>query len=1039
MKVERWQKIKELYDAALKCPPDERTQFLDENCNGDTELRGEVESLLAASESAPSFLEKPAVGEVASFIVKQKLAVGQKLNHYQIIKRLGIGGMGEVYLAEDEKLHRLSVLKILSAELDLDSQYLRRFILEARAASALNHPNIITIYEIGESGGTNFIAMEYVEGVSLRRFIEEQQLNLDEAFDIAIQTASALAAAHGAGIIHRDIKPENIMVRPDGLVKVLDFGIAKQVNAAQRQNEIHSEATTQTKITAPGLVMGTAAYMSPEQARGKTCDARTDIWSLGIVLYEMITGHVPFSGDTNSDTIASILKSEPEPLSVHVPHVPRALERIVKKALGKDCEERYQVVKDLLLDLKYLQGELGSDGEKVSINTSAIPFKGAKTQVETPQVTETIRRKTHWLWFVAPALVLLASAAVWYFWKSARKPDVNYSASLTSTQITSWKSELSELDASRARFSPKGGMLAYTASKNGSNAIWLKQIGGGEAFTRRQDDAKEKSPLFSPDSEQIAYLSERGGRRGIWIAPSFGGAPVLLVALESISQSLVHWSKDGAKIYFELKQNLYAVDIASKQITKLTNFDEARPMERDFSLSPDEKRIVYADRVDGQKDLWTADANGENPTRLTNDAADDSNPIWYKDGERVIYNSDRNGIKQICLAFLDGSPPVQLTFSDSDSNVSDISADGTKILYTTTKDESDLWSVNLASGKEFQVTSDIGVEFWQSVAANGEAIAYQAWRQSSLGDKLSHCLLFSQKLDGDKRQVQLADDGFGIRWSPDGNHLAFMREASGNYSLWKTSAAGGDAHSLTAGGVTFGGYSTLPYNRQETQDFQWSPDSRSLIYAAYRSGVSNIWQTTADGAGEKQLTNNEDKNLLFFNPLFSPDGSRIVWSAMTANPNQRFWSLWIYADGRAQQIYQSEAALRLVGWSASGSELIVKSVEKSKFLSLVPGAVNILQVALEGGAAKPITALEAAYFQNIALSPDRKTLAFVSRQNGSDTIQILPSTGGTTKTLISSNDARVYFSSLVFAPDGKTLYYGKQANWQIISMINNFK
>jgi serine/threonine protein kinase len=1032
MKFERWQKIKQLSEAALKYSPDERAGFLDDKCTDD-ELRRDVESFLSTKDTANS-------AEPNTVALKdEKLALGENLHHYKIIKRLGAGGMGEVYLAEDEKLHRLVVVKILTVEPDANNQYVRRFVLEARAASALNHPNIITIYEIGETGGTDFIAMEFVEGDSVRRLIDGRKLDLNVALEIAIQTASALAAAHGAGIIHRDIKPENIMRRPDGLVKVLDFGIAKHINARSDPHDVDTEATTQTKITVPGLVIGTVAYMSPEQARGKTCDARTDIWSLGIVLYEMITGEVPFGGETNSDTLAAILKTDPKPLSVHVSGVPRQLERIVKKTLGKDCEERYQVIKDLVLDLKILQREL--DPQRISSEISIAPNKNLETQVQSAHTTESFLQKRRWTWLLVPALIVVAFLSGWFLWRQTRAPKINYSASLSSTQITSWKSELSELDASRARFSPKGSLLAYTASKNNSNAIWLKQIGGGEAFTRRQDDAKEKSPLFSPDGEQIAYISERGGRRGIWLAPSFGGAPILIATLESFSKGLVHWAKDGTKIYFEMRQNLYALDIASKQVTKLTSFDEARAMERGFSFSPDEKRMVYADRIDGQKDLWIADIIGENPQRLTNDEAEDSDPIWYKDGERVIYNSNRNGIKQICLAFLDGEPPVQLTFSDGDSNVSDISADGSKILYTTTKDDSDLWSASIADGKETQITSDIGVEFWQSIAPDGETIAYQAARRSSLGqDKWSHCLLLSQKIGGDQRQVQLAEDGFNVHWSPDGSALAFLRSQAGNNSLWIMSATGGDARAVSGGGVVFGGYLMLPFSRLQTQDYQWSPDSRSLIYCASRSGISNVWQATTDGAGEKQLTSNEDKTALFFNPLFSPDGSEIAWSVMNVgDPNRRSWSLWILTDGQARQIYQSESALRIVGWSPSGRELIVKSVEKSAELALVPGGVSLMQVALNGGPARPIAKLETTYFQNIALSPDRKTFAFVTRKSGSDTIQILPSTGGTARTLISSNDARVYFSSLAFAPDGKTLYYGKQANWQIISMINNFK
>ncbi|HLM02875.1 MAG TPA: protein kinase, partial [Pyrinomonadaceae bacterium] len=923
--------------------------------------------------------------------------------------------------------------------------------------SALNHPNIVTIYEIGESesGDAGYIVMEHIEGDSLRRLISGRKISLKEAVEAAIQTASALAAAHSAGIIHRDIKPENIIRRPDGLVKILDFGLAKQTSFphdSDWQAEPDAPLTREKIVTAPGVVMGTPAYISPEQIRGKAVDARADVWSFGIVLYEMVTGRVPFTGETNSDMMAAILKSAPEPLSLYAGNTPERLERIVGKALEKEREQRYRVIEDLLLDLKLLQAELDNPPAGKDRADSA------STDAEQAENAESVKtgnflRGRQWLWLGAPALILPAVLAFWYFGRENRPAATNFSATLSASQIASWKSELSELDASRARFSPKGDVIAYVASKNGSSAIWLKQIGGGEPFTRRQDDARETSPLWSPDGSQIAYVSERGGRRGIWATPAQGGAPALLAPLEARSQGLVHWSQDGATVYFEMRQNLHALDIASKQITKLTNFDEARPIERGFSFSPDEKRIVYADRRDGRKDLWTADLNGGNPARLTDDGDEDSQPIWHADGERVVYNSYRNGIRQLCLAFIDGrQPPVQLTFSDSDSRVSDISKDGTKILYTSAKDDSDLWGVRLdggsnsaGGGREFQLTSDIGVEFWQDAAPNGETIVYQAARQTSVGDKLFQCLILSQKITGEARATELAGDGFNPRWSPDGNHLAFLRPEAGNNSLWMASATGGDARALTTGGVVFGGYTLLPYNRFQTQDFQWSPDSRSLIYCASRNGVANVWQTAVDGSGEKQLTANEDKNLLFFNPIFSADGRQIVWSSMTVgNPNQRIWSLWTLSaeDGKPRPFYISESVLRLVGWSASGRGLIVKSVDRSRDTSFLPGEVYLFEVGFDGSIAG-IANLDSAYFQNIALSPDRKTLGFVARQAGSDTIQIMSAASGggraTPKTLIGSNDVRVYFSSLSFAPDGKTIYYGKQANWQIISMINNFK
>jgi len=285
------------------------------------------------------------------------LSPGRQLGRYGIRSQLGAGGMGVVYLAEDTKLGRKVALKILSPDLTDNPESLLRFEREARAASALTHPNILTIYEIGEAEGAHFIATEFIEGESLRQRIKRGPMDLPEVLDISIQIASALAAAHETGIVHRDIKPENIMLRKDRLVKVLDFGLAKLVK--QEAPEPDSEGVTQALLkTKPGVVMGTTIYMSPEQARGREVDERTDIWSLGVVLYQMVTGNAPFAGDTMSDVIASILKTDPQPLVHETQAVPRELEHIVSKALRKNREDRYQHIKDLLIDLKDCKQEL---------------------------------------------------------------------------------------------------------------------------------------------------------------------------------------------------------------------------------------------------------------------------------------------------------------------------------------------------------------------------------------------------------------------------------------------------------------------------------------------------------------------------------------------------------------------------------------------------------------------------------------------------------------------------------------------------------
>jgi eukaryotic-like serine/threonine-protein kinase len=295
--------------------------------------------------------------------IAPRLTSGTRLGSYEILSPLGAGGMGEVYLARDTRLDRKVALKLLPAEFTKDENRVRRFIQEAKAASALNHPNIITIHEIGDVDGTQFIATEFIDGRTLRYWMTSDSTNISGAIEVAVQIASALAAAHAAGIVHRDIKPENVMVRSDGLVKVLDFGLAKL--PAKRSDVDTNVATALNINTDPGMVMGTAAYMSPEQARGLELDARTDIFSFGVVLHEIIAGRPPFRGASPNDVIASILTREPEPLLRVAPDAPHELERIVRKALEKDREERYQVIKELLLDLKTLKRRLDFEAERV--------------------------------------------------------------------------------------------------------------------------------------------------------------------------------------------------------------------------------------------------------------------------------------------------------------------------------------------------------------------------------------------------------------------------------------------------------------------------------------------------------------------------------------------------------------------------------------------------------------------------------------------------------------------------------------------------
>lgn len=358
---DRWQRLQTLFYGALELSPATRAAFLDEHCGNDAALRGEVEDLLRSAEAPMDFLENP-ISDAAKELVQEErpsgvLAPGASLTHYEIVSKLGAGGMGQVYLAQDLQLRRNVALKTLTPELTRDERALRRFEHEARAASALNHPNILTIFEFGHADGLHFIVSEFVEGPTLRQRQLDGGLELTAILDIAVQIAGALAAAHAEGIVHRDIKPDNVIVRNDGIVKVLDFGIAK-LSEKRAAEALHRTGSVVTATSNPGMVLGTAKYMSPEQARGLAVDARTDIYSLGTVLYEMVSGKAAVEGETAGDLIAEILKGEPRPLSELAPGIPPELERIVSKAMRKDRETRYQSVRDLQVDLQNFREEI---------------------------------------------------------------------------------------------------------------------------------------------------------------------------------------------------------------------------------------------------------------------------------------------------------------------------------------------------------------------------------------------------------------------------------------------------------------------------------------------------------------------------------------------------------------------------------------------------------------------------------------------------------------------------------------------------------
>lgn len=972
------------------------------------------------------------------------LSPGTKLGRYEIRAQIGVGGMGEVYLAQDTSLDRKVALKVLPENVASNRDRMNRFVQEAKAASGLNHPNIITIHEIGTEPGAHFMVTEFIDGENLRHHLRRAPLTLGEAIDIAIQIASALASAHAAGIIHRDIKPENIMLRTDGIAKVLDFGLAK-LTERWRADEVDRDAATQAFVhTEPGIVIGTTAYLSPEQARALDVDTRTDIWSLGVVLYEMITRHAPFRSDTPSDTSAAILKTEPPPLSEFVPEVPAEIERIVRKALQKNREERYQGVKDMLLDLKSLRRDLdlnsamersgaafsqerSTGGARTATGSSTAPSN--QTSLITVQLPVTKARAG----IVALGLILIVVVGAWYWWRH-RESDTGRYAALTVNQLVGRKNNLGETGARHARFSPDGKFIAYASPKGNGSAIWLKQLGGGDPFSNQAELATAASPIWSPDGLQIAFLSKRDSQHGIWTMAAFSGSPALLKSLDGFSRELITWTRSG-KIYFARENNLYALNVATQEVSPATKLD-APKHDRDFAVSPNEDQVAFIDSVDGQTDIWVVPMNGGRPSRVTNDAAPDSNPVWTPDGNRIVYSSKRNGVKQICMVRLDGSQPVQLTVNDSNTNVLDISFDGSKILYSTDRDESDVWGIKLDLQKESQLTSDTGIKLWPDVSPDGKTVAYQYIRGAT-GATLFNSLLLAKSLASDTSDLQLTSDGFAPQWSPDGKQVAFLHYANGTSDLWMVHATGGDAKALTTGGVVFGGFSQLPYNRMQAQDFQWSRDSAHLIYCAKTSNITNVWQVGIDGSAPTQLSDNTDGSVRFFNPTWSPDEKRLAWLAVATETNAT--SLWVLSEGQKKKLFESTSPLGLVGWSQTGDELILKTISGTDSATNGPAEVNLIAVSVRDSQQHSLAQLPATYFQNIRLAPSGNQIAYVTRQDGADSLRVMPAAGGAAKTMITTSDPRVYLAAIVWSPDAKSIYYGKQSSWTVFSIIDNFK
>ncbi|MBK8811185.1 MAG: serine/threonine-protein kinase [Acidobacteria bacterium] len=1036
MDVERLQNIEEIFHAAADLEPDEREAFLDARCGGDADLRREVVSLLAADsgvdsliDSSPKSLVRDAFSAQAAESDDAESVIGSEIDQYRIVSLIGEGGMGKVYLARDGQLERNVAVKFLSERFASDRLRRERFFREAKSASALNHPNILTVHEIGEFRNTFFIVTEFVRGETLKDRLKSETPPIGTAIDIATQIASALAAAHEAGIVHRDIKPDNVMIREDRLVKVLDFGIAKLDPAIAGATD--SEAETRVEAaTTPGMIIGTPQYMSPEQARGQRVDARSDIFSFGVVLFEMLTGKAPFKGTTNIDTIGSILKDEPEAISTLVPEVSRDLERIVEKALRKDRDQRYQHIKDVMIDLGDVRKTLETEG-------SVRPG----TLVEVPRVTSDELRApaSRKLMFALLAAIVIASVAFGVYWFRPRNSVAV--SDLRTVEVANWSSTPGEI-YSVGSLSPDAKTLAFSSSRNGSMNIWVKQTATGEAVQITKDDANNKSPVWSPNGEELAFFATKDGQPAIWRIPKLGGSPKQIAELTDRATQIRLWS-DSEVIYFEASGELFSARADSGVIEKLTDFASRGIKPRSVHIARDGKTIAYTTSEDKKSVIWSTNVSGRSPTRIFESENQIKNLAWHADSDRLFFSSTVDGTFQIFVTDTSGAKPTQLTNAENDCLVLDASGDGTKVLFGTAKEESDVWSVSLNDKKESGIANNIDSELWPDVSPDGRSVAYQSIKNLSQGNKIFDGSLFVRAIDGPQAETRIVEKGFLPKFSPDGKLIAFLVLDGDKISLETIKASGGERKRI-ATGVTTISYSVLPYNRVQASDFSWSPDGRWLAYISDEGGGS-LRIASADGSQQKVIAP-AGEGIFLFSPIWSSDGKRIAYTSRTSNMEGRPTLGLLIANVEdvsaepkvTDPIWTGNSFIRLVGWTAGDKELIIASVARGALNASATG-VALSQIESSTGNLTETVNLEETYLHNIHLSNDRKTIAFSAHRDGRDNIWTMAATGGEAKQVTGNNDSRLYFSSLAWAPDGTRIYFGRQSRFSLLSMLTNFK
>ena len=753
--------------------------------------------------------------------------IGQRLLQYQIVEKLGEGAMGVVYKARDTHLNRFVAIKMLPQRQSADPERRRRFAQEARAASALNHPNIVTIHEINEANGADFICMEFIAGKTLDHLIPRHGFPLSQALQYAVQIADAFARSHAAGIIHRDLKPSNVMVDEHGLVKVLDFGVAKLMDTVSQGDD----EPTRSLRTQEGKVVGTPAYMSPEQVEGKAVDPRSDIFSFGSLLYEMLAGQAPFRRDSQASTMAAILREEPKPLSEAVPGIPREVERIVKTCLRKDPSRRLQHMDDakaMLLDVK--------EDSDSGLLDRVLPVKR--------------RYRGRWA-AVAAVVAAIALAAVVFYGR--RAPEPAYRADPL-TALPGWEQDPS--------FSPDGNRVAYSWNgERGDNVdIYVKMIGLGQPSRITTDPAEDVSPAWAPNGNKIAFLRKKKDRLELMTVLMIGGGPGQEKRLAQLSLKAQYreypnrelaWSPDSKNLVFfdepeGEEPGLFVLSEKEKEKRRLTTFPKTQLRESDPAFSPDGRTLAFV-RISNYSfsDLYllplTADARrADAPRRIGEQFQRErerhsiTQPTWTPDGHSIVFVADGSELWKMSAS---GTRAEKLTISEADQL--DISRkEPYRLVYHEPTRISNLAQLDLSQkgggSPPVSFVPSMRVDTSPQYSPDGKRVLFASNRLEN------HFDIWVCNSDGTglSRVTDLGAGETGSpRWFPDSKRAVFDSDKEGTSQIYAIDVdEGSNPKQLTFDKVG----NTMP---------AVSEDGKSIYFSSRKNGAVEIWRMPADGGG----------------------------------------------------------------------------------------------------------------------------------------------------------------------------------------------